>query len=79
MAKVKNFQIVVEVENGLTIFDSTNSKKEVQEWIDAYTASGQAKSVTIYEKSGENGVYEIAKRICKREDNPTRLVGFGRW
>ena len=79
MAKVKNFQIVVEVENGLTIFDSTNSKKEVQEWIDAYTANGQARSVTIYERSGENGGYEMTRRICRREESPTRLVGFGRW
>ena len=79
MAKNKTFQIVIEVENGMTIFDSTNSKKEAQEWIDAYTASGQAKSVTIYEKSDESGGYEIAKRICKRENKPTRLVGFGRW
>ena len=79
MAKVKNFQIVVEVVNGLTIFNSTNSKKEVQEWIDAYAEDDRAKSVTIYERNGKNGVYEMTHRICHKEENSTRLVGFGRW
>ena len=79
MAKVKNFQVVIEVENGVTIFDSTNSKKEVQEWIDAYTANGQAKSVTVYERNEKIGAYEIARRVCRNIELPTRLVGFGRW
>ena len=79
MAKVKNFQVVIEVENGMTIFDSTDSKKEVKKWVDAFTSNGQAKSVTVYAHNADIGAYEVAQRICKKVESPTRLVGFGRW
>ena len=73
MAKVKNFQVVIEVENGVTIFDSTNSKKEVQEWIDAYTANGQAKSVTVYERNEKIGAYEI---VVRKSSKTAQIVKF---
>ena len=77
--RVKTFQIVIEVDNGMTIFDHTNSEKEIDEWVNAFTSNQSAKSITIYEHNKRVGAYEITRRISRREENPIRLVGFERW
>jgi hypothetical protein len=79
MAKTKAFQIVVEVENGQTIFDSTNDKKQVEEWIDAFTTQDHAKRITVYAYRTQTKGYEVAQRLERKTHSPTRLVGFGRW
>lgn len=79
MAKTKAFQVVIEIENGQTIFDSTNDKKEVKEWIDAFTTQDRAKCITVYTYRAQTKGYEVAQRLERKNQSPTRLVGFGRW
>lgn len=77
--KAKTFQIVIEVDNGMTIFDRTNNKKEIDEWVNAFTSNQSAKSITIYEHNKKVGAYEVTRRIDRKEEKPIRLVGFERW
>lgn len=77
--KAKTFQIVIEVDNGMTIFDRTNNKKEIDEWVDAFTSNQSAKSITIYEHNKKVGAYEVTRKINRAEEKPIRLVGFERW
>lgn len=79
MAK-RVFRIVIEVEGGATMFDSTNSKKQVDEWVDAATASDKATSISIYRFNKDTGAYNLAQRMTKIPADPTdRPIGFGRW
>ena len=77
--KVKTFQIVIEVDNGMTIFDRTNSAKEIDEWVNAFTSNQSAKSITIYEHNKKVNAYEVTRKINRKEEKSIRLVGFGRW
>ena len=44
----RKFRISIEVDGGMTLFDSTNSQKQVNEWIEAFTKTSKAKSIKVY-------------------------------
>lgn len=75
----RKYRIVVEVEGGMTLFDSTNSTKQVEEWIDAATKGGKAKSIKIYTLNNTIGAYGLDRCIEKAEEPVERVIGFGRW
>ena len=77
--KQKNFKVIIEISEDATIFDSTNSKKEVKEWIKAATESNTARSIKIY-RLADNGGYALDKEIVRRgEPAVERVIGFERW
>lgn len=77
--KQKNFKVIIEINEDATIFDSTNSKKEVKEWIKAATESNKARSIKVY-RLADNGGYTLDKEIVRRDEPAVeRAIGFGRW
>jgi len=72
----RKFRISIEVEGGMTLFDSTNSEKQVNEWIKAATESDKAKSIKVYELNPQVGAYALTTAIERKD---VREVGFGRW
>ena len=76
----RKFRISIEVNGGMTLFDSTNSEKQVNEWIKAFTETDKAKSIKVYELNAQVGAYTLAKTIERKDETPlVREIGFGRW
>ena len=76
----RKFRISIEVEGGMTLFDSTNSEKQVNEWIKAFTETNKAKSVKVYTLNPQVGAYALDRCIERSDETPlVREIGFGRW
>lgn len=76
----RKFRISIEVAGGMTLFDSTNSAKQVDEWIKAFTETETAKSVKVYELNPQVGAYTLKRAIERKDETPlVREIGFGRW
>ena len=78
----KKFQVIIEHdETDIAVIDSTNKKKDVDEWLDLFKReSKEGSTIKVYE-CDKQGVYALAVSVThKREDVPAeRTIGFGRW
>lgn len=72
--KMHQFQVIVELENGITIFDSTNETAEVADWLKTFEESVQATSIKVYQKD-KQGVYTLSASQNKTYE---RKIGFCR-
>ena len=76
----RKFRISIEVDGGMTLFDSTNSQKQVNEWIEAFTKTSKAKSIKVYSLNTQVGACELAQTLERKDETPlVREIGFGRW
>lgn len=76
----RKFRISIEVDGGMTLFDSTNSAKQVEEWVKAFTETNKAKSVKVYELNPQVGAYALTQHLERKDETPlVREIGFGRW
>ena len=74
LKKMGQFQVVVELANGATIFDSTNKSSEVDDWLASFDKSEHAASIKVYTKD-KNGIYGLTTTKTKTIGRP---VGFCR-
>lgn len=74
LKKMGQFQVVVELANGATIFDSTNKPSDVNDWLASFDKSEHATSIKVYTKD-EDGIYGLTTSKTKTIGRP---VGFCR-
>lgn len=80
MKRNKKFQIFFEIGDCAT-FDTTNKKKDVDEWIKAFHEKGVVGSSLKIFSAGNDGTYTlIHSESCVDDcDEEMRPVGFERW
>lgn len=77
---MKNFKIIVEINDELTIFESFKTNKRAIAYIDSIKKDGKAKSVKMYELNEKLGAYELMLDIIHKSTvEEVKPVGFGRW
>ena len=69
----KTYQVIVAVGDKM-LFENTNSKKSVDEWLDSFNENGQATSIKIYKHIGHGG-YELVHSQTRETE---RKIGFCR-
>ena len=74
LKRMGQFQVVVELANGATIFDSTNKTSDVDEWLASFDKSEHAINIKVYTKD-KNGIYGLTTNKSKTVGRP---VGFCR-
>ena len=76
---MKNFKMLVELDEDTVVFETAKSKKEVDKLMAAYTSDRKARSVRVYERDRESGGYVLVNSIKRKDENNNRPIGFGRW
>ena len=77
LKKMGQFQVVVELANGATIFDSTNKTSEVDDWLASFDKSEHATSIKVYTKD-EDGIYGLLPARPRPSADLWDFVGDGK-
>lgn len=76
---MKNFRIVVEMNEEETIFETANSEKKIDKLVEFY-AQDKPQAIKIYSLDKETNQYTLTRNLTKRPaPQEKRLIGFGRW
>ena len=74
MAKKKQFQVVIEMKDGKTIFIDTNKSTEASSWVDTFIQSEGGLSIKIFQFDNHLG-YDLTYSY---EKETQRKIGFCR-
>lgn len=81
MKKMKTYQIIIELDNGI-VMDSTNKKDKVDVAVETFNQMAVPNSHLKVYRLDESGMgYSLvhAKKIESAPAPAQRLIGFGRW
>lgn len=77
---MKNFKVVIEVNDELTIFNSFKNTEKAMAFIDIHANKSLAKSIKMYEFDKNAGGYLLTLELMgKAYCEEPKPVGFGRW
>ena len=76
---MKNYKVIIEMDEETTIFETTNKEAKLDKIINAYRAE-KPKAIKVYTLDNESNQYLLTKNLTKRpESKPMRPIGFDRW